>query len=171
MGKPKTYWIDPNPEDTNECEIQCFQAMSAHPNQGPLQWQTSLIPVIEYYAFQKLQAENEQLKKNLSWMTKKRWLLEGCIANMFTSAICRVSSLPEGEQRTDNKLYADMFERAIEVASGITIYDKRDRDDFKEDLSKYNGLYPERKTLEKLEGEHQKSVEVGENEISKSDVK
>ena len=60
--EPREFWVDPV-EDGEDGYIQVYQALSKHPKQGPLQWQTSLIHVIEKSAYDALKAENERLQK------------------------------------------------------------------------------------------------------------
>lgn len=59
--KPREFWIAPNTEEEMEefyweeaTEIYFGDALTAHPGQGPLQWQASLIHVIEYDAYMSL---------------------------------------------------------------------------------------------------------------------
>lgn len=52
MSKATKFWVDPGtyePEDMGEC----LCSFKEHPGQGPLQWQASLIHVIEKSAYDK----------------------------------------------------------------------------------------------------------------------
>lgn len=66
--KAREFWIDPTPCD--EEMLNCFDALSEHPGQGPLSWQASLIRVREVLPdeaseLERLRAENERLKSRV----------------------------------------------------------------------------------------------------------
>jgi hypothetical protein len=62
--RPREFWIDPT-DDAGEEDLFFGDALKEHPRQGPLQWQDSLIRVIEYSAYDSLKKENERLKKHI----------------------------------------------------------------------------------------------------------
>lgn len=59
VKKPREFWVDL--DDEGDLEIYCGAVFENHPRQGPLQWQASLIHVIEKSAFDKAV---EALKKH-----------------------------------------------------------------------------------------------------------
>lgn len=66
-SKPREWWIDPTDEleqDAMDCP-PVFMALQEHPGQGPLQWQSSLIQVIERSAYDELMAEAMKLRTAL----------------------------------------------------------------------------------------------------------
>ena len=56
--KVREFWIDP---DSDDDDMSTFIAFRRHPRQGDLEWQESLIRVIEHSAYLELQKENEHL--------------------------------------------------------------------------------------------------------------
>lgn len=60
--KVREFWIDP---DSDDDDMSTFIAFRRHPRQGPLQWQESLIHVIEYSYSRKLEEENKKLREAL----------------------------------------------------------------------------------------------------------
>ncbi len=71
-NRPREWWIDPEPCDEDMPSV--VDAFSEHPGQGPLQWQASLLHVVEKSAYDALKAELEQAKaqlNNMSWSPRK----------------------------------------------------------------------------------------------------
>ena len=60
-AKAREFWIDPD-ENWDDAEITVGIALKEHPRQGPLQWQSSLIHVIECSAYEKLKKRVEELE-------------------------------------------------------------------------------------------------------------
>lgn len=58
---PKEFWIDS--EDAETQDNYAGSAMFEHPRQGPPLWQTKLIHVIEYSAYEEVKEQNEKLIK------------------------------------------------------------------------------------------------------------
>lgn len=52
---PREWWIEPEPWDYGT--TNSFDAFDKHPGQGPLQWQASLIHVIEHSAYTDMQSK------------------------------------------------------------------------------------------------------------------
>lgn len=89
--RPREFWIDPTPDNTeelaDELDTAVYIAMDKHPGQGPLQWQSALIKVIEYSAVQRLEKELEHAANTSVTLYK---------ANLKLSA--RISKLREAMQ-------------------------------------------------------------------------
>ena len=62
--KVREFWIDPT-DDAGEEDLFFGDVLKEHPRQGPLQWQESLIHVIEYSYAKKLEEHNKQLRKDI----------------------------------------------------------------------------------------------------------
>lgn len=63
--EPKVYWADFNRHPDSEDDFFDFLAgdlLHKHPGQGPLVWQSSLVPMIEKKHYDALLAENQKLK-------------------------------------------------------------------------------------------------------------
>lgn len=66
--EPKVYWADFNRHSDSEDDFFDFLAgdlLHKHPGQGPLLWQSSLVPMIEKKHYDALLAENQKLKNRL----------------------------------------------------------------------------------------------------------
>lgn len=63
MSEPREFWVDPLPCDEDIQDV--FDAFLEHPRQGPLQWQGSLVRVIEYAAYAKLKSRLEEAEFTL----------------------------------------------------------------------------------------------------------
>lgn len=58
--KVREFWIDPDiSEDLIEGELPVFMALPEKPIQGPLQWQASLIHVIEKSAYEEMKRQRD----------------------------------------------------------------------------------------------------------------
>ena len=57
--KPREFWVVPY--KSAESDDECLDAFSEHPGQGPLQWQQSLVHVIEKSAYTELLEQAEVL--------------------------------------------------------------------------------------------------------------
>ena len=66
QSKLREFWVDPRPYDEDH-ENGVHDAIKKHPRQGPLQWQESLIHVIEHSAYAELKAQNEKLVEALKF--------------------------------------------------------------------------------------------------------
>lgn len=67
--EPKVYWADFNRHSDSEDDFFDFLAgdlLHKHPGQGPLVWQSSLVPMIEKKHYDALLAENQKLKSENS---------------------------------------------------------------------------------------------------------
>lgn len=72
--EPRQFWIDMSEEHDGDLPL----AFREHPQQGPLQWQSSLLHVIEYSAYQSLQsklaeaeAENKRFRDALNGLNNE----------------------------------------------------------------------------------------------------
>ena len=69
---PRRWWIDPCRHPDSEHDFYFGDALSHHPRQGPLQWQSSLIEVIEASAYDALAAELSREKKKVEKLREQR---------------------------------------------------------------------------------------------------
>ena len=79
--KVREFWIDP---DSDDDDMSTFIAFRRHPRQGDLEWQESLVHVIERSYATRLEEENKKLKNALRFYAyNKHWHggvgLENCI--------------------------------------------------------------------------------------------
>jgi hypothetical protein len=63
--KPREFWIDPEPNPDEE-NTYFGDAFTEHPGQGPLNWQSSFVHVIEYSALEAAQKETAKIKADLA---------------------------------------------------------------------------------------------------------
>lgn len=64
MSKAREFWIDP---DSDDDDMSTFIAFRRHPRQGDLEWQESLVHVIERSYATKLEEENKRLRDALEF--------------------------------------------------------------------------------------------------------
>lgn len=63
MNKAREFWVDPESMDD---QVGIYDTFDKHPGQGPLQWQDSLIHVIEKSAYDKAVADLDALQAKYS---------------------------------------------------------------------------------------------------------
>ena len=84
--KAREFWIDPD-EDWDD-EITVGLALKEHPRQGPLQWQSSLIHVIECSAYEKLQ-------KRVEWLEADNKNLRSLLSEIYLDASVDLQGVEE----------------------------------------------------------------------------
>ncbi len=62
--EPREFWIDPT-DDAGEEDLFFGDALKEHPRQGPLQWQDSLIRVIEHSAYLQMKEQRDMAVRYL----------------------------------------------------------------------------------------------------------
>jgi hypothetical protein len=63
-------------------------------------------------------------------MTRKRWALEGAIADMYLTNILQISSTADESIRERHFKIKDSFDRAIKQAGGISVFTTYGKDDY-----------------------------------------
>ncbi len=76
--EPREFWIDPNIDDESEdCDVQQYDAFDKHPQQGPLLWQSQLIKVREVLP------DQDQAVEEFPQAEFDQWLLNESVEKPF----------------------------------------------------------------------------------------
>lgn len=69
--RPREFWIDPNEWDEG-CGVH--DAFKSHPKQGPLQWQESLIHVVEMKTYLDLREQFKRLMQTINGLEELQYM-------------------------------------------------------------------------------------------------